>query len=566
MAKARNCYIKYSLQTKCRICLTQSWKTGTDLTSPMNSKADQVTVAAALEDLMGERVPIAAAYPSTVCGMCLGLLNIASDLKVQFKENQKVIADVLGEVEPQVVREKEPQAPVELVVGGKTYDIKNLLIVEEENENETLSNFDGFLRNLGNTITATFVNKHAKPSKLVCETKVKIKRRPTSYVLQNKSKTDYVIVPNSEEELDSNEIDRDGQKQLNLNIKPENLGLFSETERDLINSAMNMVYSCMYCKKPYTSLARLKTHLGVCGKISSLRCPLCNKKFIQKKFLTYHIRKVHLTVQNSTDIKESNQNPLKCTTCGTVCRSYSNLNYHRIKHKGKQCACDTCDKKFYTRSQLAFHKQIHSKKETRVLCPICGKSCYYQSGLFYHMKVHTDQKNFQCSYCDRRFFYSASLKRHERTHTNERPFLCKFCGKGFRSIDEKKKHEYIHTGERPYQCDYCDKGFTKTFSLQVHLMTHTGNYECEICHRGFVTPKVVEFHIKHKHRVKDGQEECQEDQVESPVNTFLEGEDKAEEYVIEMIANEDELENYQEIHEFDIIDEATETQFINPFE
>ncbi|XP_055603705.1 zinc finger protein 436-like [Uranotaenia lowii] len=115
----------------------------------------------------------------------------------------------------------------------------------------------------------------------------------------------------------------------------------------------------------------------------------------------------------------------------------------------------------------------------------------------------TGEEN-KCNYCDKVFKRATHLKRHILTHTGEKNFKCDACDKAFSRRDHLVKHEAsFHSTERPYPCQMCEKTFKRAEHLRTHMDSrHSENrvekqrVYCEICNKGFVSPKTLETHIK----------------------------------------------------------------------
>ena len=60
-----------------------------------------------------------------------------------------------------------------------------------------------------------------------------------------------------------------------------------------------------------------------------------------------HLRNIHSAIK-----------PLKCDECDKCYKMARNLIVHKIKHSGGY-ACDTCELKFHSKSQLKEHKSDH---------------------------------------------------------------------------------------------------------------------------------------------------------------------------------------------------------------
>lgn len=476
--------------------------------------------------------------------MCLGLLKISYNFKIQFINSEKVLFGhfkktlnpVLDDYENSGTKNDDisnKPSPVEIIVGPNKYDLKDILIVEEENPDQ--ETFKGFLDNLGKTVTAKFVNKSRNSTKNMCEEEPivlieklesQVKESAVNKLDSNVKCLDQYIITQSDDLFNGNS----DESILKVNLNLEKLGLENITEADqqLFQSALNTQLKCNLCNKLYSSRGRFKRHLESCGKklkynvskngnevstaeIVILKCNFCPRIFKQKKFLNYHVKTAHSI------------EPLihKCEICGQILRNRNILMYHKLtKHGERKFVCDICDKKFFTSNCLKAHIMSHAERNiAQCVCPICGKTFHYKGGLFYHMKMHTNERKYCCEFCDKKFYTLNAKKRHTLTHTGIRPYACKYCEKRFFSTGEVRKHEYIHTGVRPYCCQYCKKGFSSSYNMKVHLVSHPGPYACKLCDKTFVNMNVLQYHHKTKHLTKkiSATEEA-EDQLESSDN------------------------------------------------
>ena len=151
---------------------------------------------------------------------------------------------------------------------------------------------------------------------------------------------------------------------------------------ELVNSKK---YECVYdgCKRSYTSMGNLKTHLKAHQGKYDYKCDhgSCDKAFLS---------------------------------------SYS-LKVHRRVHTGEKpysCESDGCDKSFTTLYRLNAHKRIHT-------------------GEMFGCEVDT---------CSKQFTTMSDLRKHTRTHSGEKPYQCKIdgCGKAFKAPHHLRTHSVRH--------------------------------------------------------------------------------------------------------------------------
>lgn len=257
-------YNKFNFYSSCRICLTQSMTKGTLLKDPLKGPDTPTPlIYEALEYITKDKVVLSSNYPNFVCGMCLGLLKICYDLISQYRtSNEKILKKVGLETTEPV---KTDSGAAEIIVGTQKYSVSDLLIVEEE-QNDERTTFEGFLNNLGKTITATFVDsKSHKPKPQIEPPSLVIKKvRPKETPAES-------VVKNAPQFLSS-----DNNQGFGL-VDMENL---DEQSKEIVQTALKMKYACIYCSKPMVSLTRAKIHSQNCPKNNvNVTCYVCKLKF-----------------------------------------------------------------------------------------------------------------------------------------------------------------------------------------------------------------------------------------------------------------------------------------------
>ncbi|XP_018569478.1 zinc finger protein 669-like [Anoplophora glabripennis] len=512
-----------NIKSLCRICLTQS-KNIIPLNTNLENIEKSPLIKEALEEVVGYTITCNKGYPEVICAMCQGLLKISYNLKIQFKKSEKILLQHFKNMsdpfklnnensESKTEDLSDETSHVEIIVGSSKYDLKDILIVEEEKSDE--ENFKGFLNNLGKTVTAKFVNKAKSLQKSVHEEKAILQIEKLESPTKNENVTkklkptleclDQYIITQDDEQFIQNA--KNNFCKANFNLEKFGLKNFTDADQDLFQSALSMQLKCNICDKMFSSKGRFKRHLESCKKVQynviknesggifALKCHLCPRIFKQKKFLNYHEKTAHST----EPIK------YKCDICGQTLRNRNVLMYHKLtKHGERKFECELCEKKFFTSNGLKTHVQSHTQRNVaQCVCPVCGKTFHYKGGLFYHMKLHTNERKYCCEFCDKKFYTLNAKKRHTLTHTGIRPYACKYCDKRFFSTGEGHKHEYLHTGVRPYSCQYCKKGFSSSYNMKVHLVSHPGPYACKFCDKTFVNMNVLKFHHRTKHSITE---------------------------------------------------------------
>lgn len=247
-------------------------------------------------------------YPSYICSICLGMLDVTYKFVQRFQISDIILKKYFQSHEEEnenftLTSGKSPQnnATVELIAGSNKYDVKDIVVVEYENEPVK---YDGFLKNLGTEVSVSFARKDKTPS----DSKKVIMTNSMSIIKHNKEVTDEVI---------ANDQPRDD------------------------------------CVKKTVSTDE------------SFPCRYCGKIFLYRKYLTRHVRLIHLK-------RDVNQTFL-CQICGWLAKTKSGLYHHtESKHKERKFECKQCGKKYISVGHLRQHEMVHENDRTH-LCSICGK-------------------------------------------------------------------------------------------------------------------------------------------------------------------------------------------------
>lgn len=349
-------------------------------------------------------------YPSFICPSCKTALKTAHDLNVLFHNSEANLTVFFNEVSPP---EKPEKTDVELIFAGHKFDIKDVVIKEDLEEDK--QNFDGFLNNLGTAVTAVFVNKTT-----------------TNFTTTEKSPVDLnlksdLVCPHCDITC-LTKIELVGHfKQAHYRLLKicKTCGL-KKNENSRCRKCARRQYLCDICGHVSNTLSRAKVHRQThAGK--TFECHICHRKFSYQISLNLHVK------------------------------SHANVRNH---------LCTLCGKTFFYSSALVYHMRMHTN-ERSFKCEYCDKTFYMKSALKRHTRIHTDDRPYVCGFCDKGFRSNGEKRKHEMIHTGEKPHKCRFCPKTFTSRYNQLVHHMAHSG--PHECDHCSHSFIEIEFLRRHL-------------------------------------------------------------------------------------------------
>ncbi|XP_073842403.1 zinc finger protein 711 [Musca autumnalis] len=141
---------------------------------------------------------------------------------------------------------------------------------------------------------------------------------------------------------------------------------------------------------------------------SEKTCEICERKFVNGKTLSKHIKTVHNKIK-----------PFICNVCGKKTARKASLIIHMRQHTGeKPLHCKIC--KFSTRDPSVLHKHQmrHNREKVKLKCSLCDFSCIQANAYKHHMRLNHAESysKISCDLCSYVTVNEAKLKAHKEDH------------------------------------------------------------------------------------------------------------------------------------------------------
>ncbi|XP_076319544.1 transcription factor IIIA-like isoform X2 [Tachypleus tridentatus] len=200
-------------------------------------------------------------------------------------------------------------------------------------------------------------------------------------------------------------------------------------------------YVCSFddCTASFSRPCQLETHL----RAHIGECPTCEKAFLKHQHLKIHS-------YEHTGIK-----PFHCVHvgCGKTFVLPSKLKSHMKSHKGYTCDAPGCEENFSKWTHFKRHKNLcHPQKHE---CDVCQRRFFTKSNLRIHAEIHkTDREVFCCPHegCSLSYFQEKNLRAHIISFHEKKRHACAVegCERTFISRGGLKKHIKLHEFGRSF--------------------------------------------------------------------------------------------------------------------
>ncbi|KAK9877825.1 hypothetical protein WA026_020058 [Henosepilachna vigintioctopunctata] len=520
----------------CRICLTGS-SSMQELSAELDSdNSENITILNALQDVMCCEIIVSKSTPNHICSMCMSLLRISYNLKVQFRETQNKLffnGDTQELDSNCKVSSRKCESEVEIIVGNEKYSLKDILIVEDD---ENTEDFEEIIENLGKAVTIEYVgnkldemNDDSFPVNLQDD-------------MNNKQEFDecetIIIQTLSDEELSPVFLEHEYPKHSNdngfmnaemirqcgrkskypLDLMKKIESLIIEGDADVDPSSRNLQLNH---DPDYDIISESKDHQiyeeDICRNIEvkdiekyiiygsgpeTFIDPEREKspEVVENKEISKTSSEIHSASTDQLFI-EASQVKNKCPQCTMFFATRSGLRSHlHFVHKRKDIMMRKSKHRISKQAKLGLRAQglKHNFKKNPLLCQICGYVSKSAGGARYHLLTH-GEKMYPCELCAKKFYTPSHLKNHfQSKHEGKKSkHLCPLCGEHRNSATALSYHMKLHTDEaKKFSCPICGIKFLVKSALNTHIRRHNGDrrFPCDKCHKAFFSTNELKKH------------------------------------------------------------------------
>ncbi|CAL8068635.1 unnamed protein product [Orchesella dallaii] len=205
-------------------------------------------------------------------------------------------------------------------------------------------------------------------------------------------------------------------------------------------------------------------------KVSSFKCPKCDKEFTSSHRLWDHYLNLHDEEKKPLAKKVSTYDgPFICEQCGKNYSQKANLEMHMKQvHLGERIICEVCGKEEQSQGKLWRHKITkHPQLKTpppkgTIFCQYCSEPVL--RSLPQHVKKFHPDKYEEFLQND-----SAAALTVSKSNRDSK-IKCVECDKEIR-LDSVKRHmRNVHGhGSMAFPCQHCGKEFKENYHLNEHL-------------------------------------------------------------------------------------------------
>lgn len=291
-------------------------------------------------------------------------------------------------------------------------------------------------------------------------------------------------------------------------------------------------YKCAMCAYRTRYKSDLNRHVRK-HAVATFSCDICNMPFKTIGNVEFHKRKEHVHLKEELPPKEAMKHSCKMCTYATMYSS--DLTRHVRKHYIAKFHCTLCNKPFMTSGSLVHHKRsAHGVQDVEVVMGLEGVESVKQTG----GEIHSDLDMNEHKQSD----VNGNINNTEREGSSKGEYTGHGPGTEHFEIENINGEDMDADPEEEYH--YEDPDLEPPEILPTHSDALVGKPEetekmnssgakhsCSYCNKTFGRKLVLEYHLKHVHKVFPRNDEMG-DYVEYP-----------DDYDLAMDMSIEELEN-----------------------
>ncbi|KAJ8943829.1 hypothetical protein NQ318_020901 [Aromia moschata] len=245
---------------------------------------------------------------------------------------------------------------------------------------------------------------------------------------------------------------------------------------------------CTVCGRSCYDKATLQSHMARHSEnylsSANIKCKLCDKTFLQDKYLKRHFRRIHKN--GGQQLKKRKLRRIK-----------KEVDPDYVAPKAKQTEKQN--------ESIVIPKEETSTDENSIkfACELCEEKIDSSIDFALHSVKHSSDNKYHCHYCTFKSVLIKRMKKHMKSHGNTgKSFQCQTCSKIFPECIQAIEHKNFHSGEMPYKCETCEKHFMFSWLLFTHRRLFHWDVKidpialtCDTCNMSFGTRSGLRKHF-----------------------------------------------------------------------
>jgi len=301
-------------------------------------------------------------------------------------------------------------------------------------------------------------------------------------------------------------------------------------------------YQCDKCEYKAASKHNMERHKKTHLVEKSYQCGHCSKLSVSQEGLKRHLKRNHnIPTHEDVDMKGIKPSIKLCPDCGkefgnVTMKDRAKYNSHMLTHRLERFTCECepnwksnyekerhmkiahmgfkecphCRDAFKNKDSLEKHiSHFHSESAENLVCHVCGIPVKNIQMRQVHMRREHDESILKCVECGKDFHGKFRLDRHIGD-VHKPPTQCPDCGEFFNNLRKHRRNVHMEDKDKTFQCNMCGKGFVYRRKLEFHKMSvhikarpYVCRYSCTLigdgCNMSYNEESNRNAHEKKKH-------------------------------------------------------------------